>query len=476
MPFGETNRVAIDVVVAPEHAHVASVQHTVWMLVNLLCRLDGIVDHVGIVCPDAIPVSGRVVPLAPAASDLRTALCSGAGAIGIVPADLNSVGGRRLVVGPDSRTGTGDLYLLGSGWCGGVSATPIELTPTESALPFGPYIAACLAAGEVFKAARFERESYRPISSAYYSAWSHSASTEFLPAGPASIQPSLAFGLAGVGAVGNALLHALWAVPDISGAALLADNDPEGITTTNLNRYSLFGMSLVGSPKARAAAALLAQCGIAWTPHDTSIEEIPTLPATMISAVDKNQVRHAIQNRYPARLLSGSTHDLRCEVLRCGPPATGACLACFNPPEQLVSTDEKRRQLQQANDSDLLDLSSAAGVSVDEIKEYAATGRCGIAGEQVLAHMRPADQPREFAVGFVSVMAGTLLAAEAVKGNCDQSRDMPLSDSRNRAVFQFWTPSAPTNQAGFIAREDSCAKCAPDTPAAKIWETRYKSL
>jgi len=385
------------------------------------------------------------------------------------------VGSRRLVVGPESRASTGDLYLLGGGWCGGVSAAPIEHTPTESALPFGPYIAACLAAAEVFKAARFDQESYRPISSADYSAWSHAASTEFLPAGPASVQPSLALGLAGVGAVGNTLLHALWAVPDNSGAVLLADNDPEGITTTNLNRYSLFGTSLVGSPKASAAAALLAQYGIAWTPHDTSIDEIPTLPATMISAVDKNHVRHAIQNRYPARLLSGSTHDLRCEVLRCGPPATGACLACFNPPEQSVSTHEKRRQLQQANDSELLDLSSAAGVSVDEIKEYATTGRCGIAGELVLEHMRPAAQPREFAVGFLSVMAGTLLAAEAVKGCCDQDQDIPLSDSRNRAVFQFWTPSSARNQAGFLARQETCAKCAPDTPATRIWKTRYNS-
>ena len=84
--------------------------------------------------------------------------------------------------------------------------------------------------------------------------------------------------LAGVGAVGCALIHTLWACPGIQGKVILADNDPEGVDETNLNRYALFGLESVGHPKAKEAARIARDSPILWEPFDLGIEDIQRFP------------------------------------------------------------------------------------------------------------------------------------------------------------------------------------------------------
>lgn len=459
-------------VVSPEHADRAGVQHAAWMLLNLLSRQQGVVNQIGLICPPDVGQAGRIIPLANRDLDLRTALIAGNEAIGVVPVAPGQAVGRLLVIGSVNGVEPSHLYLSANGWCGGISTCPVEVFGLESKLPFGPYIAACLAAGEVFKAARLKPGSYECPESVFYSAWTRTASSSLCSAGPNKLERELNVALGGVGAVGCAFLHALDSCPGLSGKVMLADNDEKGLDGSNLNRYVLFGKDSVGCKKATEAAHLLADSSMVFDPHDQPLETMPTIPMLVVSAVDTNPSRTAIQNRYPAQILSASTHDLRAEVLRCGPPGIGACLRCYNPPEIAKSDQQIALEIQGKSDDEIAVYAKAAGVTVVEVRQWAASQKCGMAGEGVLKHFRESEpQPHGFAVGFVSVMAGTLLAAELVMGDLKTANAIRQG---NRSVFQFWSPAAVRNRSSDYIRDPNCPMCRPDSPAVAIWDNRFQ--
>jgi ThiF family len=477
LPFGDTKQVDVTVAVDPDTACLPSTQHTAWMLLNLLLRQEGVVHRVHLSCPENVPLASRIVPLSQGNTDLRSALLEGGQAIGVVPIDDGRAPHFTIVVGADSpQPMDGDLYVYGNHWVGGISKTPIALASLgpSSHLPFGPYTGACMANAEIFKAARMRPELLPDTSSAFYSVWQHRASPLPLVDGPNLPEISVNAVLAGVGAVGCAFLHTLWAMEGARGLLVLADNDNKGLETTNLNRYALFGTAAVGEPKATAAAKILSTATINWQPHDSAVESLPKLPPRIVSAVDRNSSRRAIQNRYPPRILSGSTLDLRAEVLRCGPPGKGACLRCFNPPEVLPPDDELRERFRRASDDQLAQLAQTAGISLQDAREWLSTGRCGRAGERLLPLLRSSEETPTFAVGFVSVMAGTMLAAEFIKDHV--ALEGPLSESAQRAVFQFHLPLASSNRASVYTRDPACPMCDPSTIACTTWAERFNAL
>lgn len=136
----------------------------------------------------------------------------------------------------------------------------------------------------------------------------------------------------------------MWATPGLSGTVDLVDADKDGVTTTNLNRCPLFDQTSINRSKAHEGAGIAANCAITWQPHHARFEDLEITPLRVISAVDTNRAREAIQNQYPALILSASTSDLRAELLRVGPPGDGACLRCFNPPEAMIGDDTLRAQ------------------------------------------------------------------------------------------------------------------------------------
>src|SRR5579863_3069012 len=85
-------------------AFCAPVQHTAWMLVNILCRLQGAVSMVQITCPSGMRVLPQLSPLITEGEELRDALICGARAIGsaadgFVAAGLSSQQSMDIVVG-----------------------------------------------------------------------------------------------------------------------------------------------------------------------------------------------------------------------------------------------------------------------------------------------------------------------------------------------------------------------------------------
>lgn len=476
----QSDPVSVSIVLPSELAHLPACQHTLWMLVNLLARADGIVDRIVVAVPPGVPQVTRVVPLAPRGLDLRSAVLTGAASVDSVPvSDSNEPdesASFRFAIGPGSAI-SNLVRVHGENWWGGFSHGQMP-GDGRSALPFGPYAAAALAASEVFKAVRLK--SYRPLASVFYSLWtltvSDSPSTDPDWTGPSAIRSAcLEAVVAGVGAVGSAWVHAVWATRGLDGTVDLADSDDVGVDTTNLNRSPIFSRQSVGRPKASEAAMICADAEVRFRAHDDTVGSIsPRRPMTMlVSAVDTNRSRQSVQSLYPARIVSGSTHNLRAEVLRCDPIGEAPCLHCHNPPEPEGDSDaDKRRRFLAMSEAERLEVANELGVDLDQAIQWATDATCGFIGDQLLAHLHPSEsRPEAFAVGFVSVMAGTMLAALSVQEAMDSG---PLGGRVCRAVFQSFDPlNQTTNSPRPYERQRSCSMCDPATRAVGIWRKRF---
>ena len=471
-PFADARQLAVRVHISDIEAPLAAVQHVASMLVNMLCRLEGVVKSISIDCPAHVPLAGRVTPLSPRGLLLDQALAHLCENIGVVP--LGTGPSQVLIHIGRSAEPDAELNVYGEGWWGGIFTKSVAGTG-ESALPFGPYIAAAIATAELFKLARILPSKRTDRRDAFFSAWSHEASAIPDMRGPKEVAATLvSVGLAGVGAVGCAFLHTLWA-SDTVGTLEIADNDDRGVDDTNLNRYCLFGTGSIGEQKASGAKRILHDAGFRITASDKSFDalynHLPNRFDLVISAVDGNEARAMIQDKYPPGILSASTSDLRVEVLRCGPPGEGACLRCFNPPPKKPSDEELRAKLSQTP-AELAALVTELAISFDEAQELVESGKCSETGSQMLETLqRERTEPIQFAVPFTSVMAGTLLAAETIKRLAGGEES--LGDRTNRASIQFFDPLARRNARTFLGRDPHCPKCA-NGPALGVWKHRFR--
>lgn len=381
-----------------------------------------------------------------------------------------------LRVGPGA--GTRGWRVYGEGFCGAISRDAIY-SRGSSTLPFGPYIAACLVVGEIFRMVRMPPASYRPTERLSFSLWDYSTGQGDLhQLGSALGDVEVDFGLAGVGAVGCAVIHALWACPGVRGRVIAADPDPEGVDESNLNRCVIFGQADLGHAKASTAARVCSTDDLRLKPIDDRYrrELVPWMPRILVSAVDTNRSRDSLQQGFwPGRLLAASTKDLRAEVLRAGPPGDGPCLRCYNPPEADLPDDLRRERLRAMSVPELAALATERDVPVEQLQRWAEEGGCGEVAAAVLARIKSADvTPGMFAVGFVSALAGTMLAAEIVKEHLGQS-DL-LNDSFQTAKFQFLQPLAHANgRASAVRRDPNCPACTPGGAAVKVWRGRFDS-
>jgi hypothetical protein len=178
-------------------------------------------------------------------------------------------------------------------------------------------------------------------------------------------------------------------------------------------------------------------------PFDRSVGNVEDRPPLLISAVDTNTSRRAVHGLYPGRLLAASTHNLRAEVLRCDPSAGALCISCFNPPEADLADADLRRQYLAAEPHEREQLAASVGLCAEDAGKWAIEGSCSYASDRLLEELRAthAGAPA-FAVGFVSVMAGTMLPAQTIREILD---DRCLDGTMSRAVVQFLDPVAASN-------------------------------
>lgn len=447
------------------------------MLVTLLSRSTvHIVKRIVIDCPPDVVLHRLVTPHPASDGSLLSTLIEtrahgGPDAVDILtstdPGCLDPATGPHLtyVINPsevDAGLGHSAWAVVASAWAGEVTTRQPRLVPDPKAMtPFGAYIAACLAAAQVFLTARAHAYEPEPV---VLDAWQWAIGSErFIEPNPVSIEIDSV--LAGVGAVGSACLLALWATEEVTGYVKAVDADERGIDITNLNRCLPFTVDDVGKPKAATAAAALSRAGFVIAPEFGLGETYVDRDTHLISAVDTPEARQALQDRYPASAVQASTRDLRLEVLRVDPTSESACLRCYNPPTETVPDDTLRGAAAAASEGELQEHADHLGVSVEAIEEWTKTGVCGELGDAMLTRLRASTGSRaEFSVGFMSVLAGALLAVRVVADSIARSNranNTSTQPMETRFVLTLLDPTAITNGRRPYPRDPNCPCCSP---------------
>ena len=187
-------------------------------LINLLCRQVKLVRCIEIISPQTCALIR--LPNGDAAKDFPACLPTLAewavnGAVTVSTTETETTADHTIFVGDvptEPNLSQGDsLLLIGDGWrawVGDPFRAPRSVSPTNSN-PLGPFLAAALAAGEIFKRSRGIRRG-KFLSEAGYSLWSGAVSSAWdaleedpLVAG-AALPP---VHVVGAGAVGNALAY-----------------------------------------------------------------------------------------------------------------------------------------------------------------------------------------------------------------------------------------------------------------------------
>lgn len=340
-----------------------------------------------------------------------------------------------IFIGPPSEQAPSEaaghqLAVVGEGWLawiGKPSRTP-RIVSSRSTNPLGPFLAAALAAGEIYKRVRgILRGQY--LESNAFSLWSGQSSTNYFDVknGPELSGHSLPpLHIVGIGAVGNGLAYAIANVGFRSPYIVLLDDDR--YDRTNLNRCPLAGWRNLEEPKVRSVAGALDYCGVSNFPFDGSVRQYLEKPiqglredvaaatanlefAVIASCVDKGISRHDVQGLHPRLLLGGSTLDLKAKanVYALWPGA--ACLGCHNyaerDGEKLRALERRLRDMPPSERRTFLEQRS---LDARAIEEHLAEEKCGTLGEAALGDFA-SRSPTEFSVGFVSLGAALLLAS-----------------------------------------------------------------
>lgn len=459
----------VRIIVSEQWASSSAGQLLTSCLVNLLCRQVKLVGRVEVVASETPALirmpngdSARSLPeclqriaawavndAIPVATVLTAASVDYTVFIGEAPMAPDSVGGHSLLA-------------IGEGWRAwvGEPSHAMPLVVPTSSNPLGPFLAAALVAGEIFKRGRGIRRG-RFLSADGYSLWSGISSPNWidLHEGPQianAIVPPVH--VIGAGAVGNALSYIVANLGLSEGSLVLIDDDR--YDETNLNRCLLAGWRDLGNHKVDAIARALDAGRVGVFPFSQTIKSYVTdarvglradvarqvddlVFAIVASCVDKGMSRQDIQGLRPDLLLGGSTLSLQAKSNLYSRRPGAACLACFNPSERdgdKIRTLENQLRRMPADERDRF--LRAHGLNAKAIEEYLTSVPCGGLGEAALRDF-VARPPAEFSAGFVSLGAGLLLAAALLRNatfsaSAMMRKDMSTLNFLNGGFMDAW--------------------------------------
>ena len=232
------------------------------------------------------------------------------------------------------------IYAGSEGWDALIS-TSIPQPVGDSANPFGPGVAACVAAANVFRRVFLPAWEVLADTGLRFSAWALDRVEVPTNRAPASALHSPAV-LVGFGAIGNA---AFWALSRAPLTGTLHIVDPQEVELGNLQRYVLttradegrIKVDLVDSPRSN---------GLDVVPHRASLAEFLAHNgynwASFLLGLDSARDRRAAQASLPHWSANAWTQpgDLGVSVHpRFG--AEGACVACLYLPESRLRNEDE---------------------------------------------------------------------------------------------------------------------------------------
>lgn len=435
---GEMKSGVVLVQVSKAMAGVLATQHLVWMLVSLLSRQFKVVKEIVLDVPDvalypAVAPFGVMPSLLEALEECVRLISGPHVKVRRLGSDVEP--DVSLVIGDCEGGASKSWRLFADGWryFVGTEGKGPSLTP-RSELSIGPYLCACFAAGEVFKLLRGMKPGKgRFIQSHFASAWTMSRADtwEELVDGP-SVSDFGAlphFYFAGGGAVAQAAALCLGS-SGFAGACSVVDKDK--LDLTNDNRYALAGRADDGTPKVDLMRRYLlsrgfdcqaiqewwqdfAKSGGRHAPNESvrRLEREYRFPI-VLSCVDKNGPRHALQNVVPHLLVGGSTDGLSAKASIFDLGFRTACLKCHNPLQSRNAIIQERKAvLQKLEGERRVAHARELGLSDKDVELLFDPGGCGKLSESDLARFA-ADLP-EMSVGFVSLAAGVLLIAQFLR-------------------------------------------------------------
>ena len=427
-----TVRVAIH---AQSAARTAAGQHISICVVNLLGRRTDLVSSINLDLPKTstktiLPNGARGGDLAGALSEL---VSWGVGEeVSVEMVQGGGVADLHLCIGDDVEAPAAStvLYALADGWrcwVGTASFLPQGAVAFRSTNPLGPFFAATLLAGEVFKRSRGTTRG-RWIEDAGYSLWTgESGSWNDLRDGPEIAGLDLpALYIIGAGAVGQGLINLIGSGGFQSAYAVTIDDDAHD--KTNFNRCFVAGIGDKDVAKVDAVKRYRGFTGLGGfefrgtladylrSPRpglreDLALREARDEYECVVSCVDKGSSRQDVQGLWPRILIGGSTLGLGAKAILYDLANGTPCLGCHNPPEKDGENLRKLEQQLRAMDSDQQRAFLAELPEVDEVLAYLAGSEgCGSVGEAALLGLATRGA-REFSVSFVSMAASVLTAA-----------------------------------------------------------------
>ncbi|MDV4158859.1 MULTISPECIES: ThiF family adenylyltransferase [Rhizobium] len=429
-------------------------QHLLVCLINLIARLHGSVKAIQLQAEDhlvvALPhIRGKILAFEAMAS---LAVWVNGGRIPVCP--LGDVADIVIDISAGHQHDA-DLYAWGSGWKSWVGSTPASFVRVEDRRDcLGPYFAAALVAGELFKRSKGLIKG-RFAENEAHSLWSGaSGDWDLLPDGPRVDGGSIPdCYLIGAGAVGQGVVNVLGASNLARAYAVTVDHDHHDKEGTNLNRCFLAGVGDIDKPKVDVVRRYREISGLAGfefhgTLNDYLVAEKADLAQRLlekeqrdvyelvISAVDINQSRQDIQGLRPRIVVGGSTDGLRAQSVWYGLDEKAECLGCWNQPdnskaramaveaELRAMTEDQQRQRLVGNVNDL----DAALAFLNDPEP-----RCGRLGEADIRAFASSVSP-EFSVSFVSMASAVMTAARVLTlGLSGEQTKL----RRSKSIFHF---------------------------------------
>lgn len=413
-------------------------QHLVWMLVSLLSRQFKVVKEIILDVPK-VSLHQRVAPFGEKDTLLETLeecvrLVSGPH-IKATRLEAASAPDVALVIGSEAVAAPRHLQLYADGWryfVGGDGDVPND--PPVSDLSMGPYLCASYAAGEVFKLLRGMKPGKGEFITAHFaSSWTMSSADTWaeLIDGPSAGQFGVLphFYFAGAGAVAQAAALCL-GTSRFSGSCTVVDKDE--LDLSNDNRYALSTRQDDGGSKVALMQRYLQSVGFdsqavsdwwetfvasagkhALNDDIRALEQAYKFPI-VLSCVDKNDPRHALQNGLPQLIVGGSTYGLIAKASIFDLGAGTACLKCHNPlPSRNATIQERVAALRQLDGERRTAYARELGLTEADVELLLGPGGCGkLSGADL---ERFAAGSPEMSVGFVSVAAGVLLVVQFLR-------------------------------------------------------------
>jgi molybdopterin/thiamine biosynthesis adenylyltransferase len=295
--------------------------------------------------------------------------------------------------------------------------------------PLGPYMAACFAASAVFKYF-WQLDAQTDVSATLWGCIAGRWKDLAVGISPSQMTLPPTY-LIGCGAVGAAFAFSLAATADVKGDIVAID--PQKSDETNRNRLLTMSYDDI-EEKAILVKRLFAGKGVNVYPYVGRWPEYTADPSRqtplylreveqqyrydwVLSCVDRNHHRRAIAAYLPKTVFGGSTHDFAAQVAIYSMRGDCECLACNHPVPKIMPTEDLRELLLSFTSEELNTWFGKHDVDLRErsaIEEYLWDPNCGNVGQALLAKLGR-DGETDWAVGFVSVAAGVLLASTVVR-------------------------------------------------------------